>query len=59
MTNEKWKQIAKSEFNKYVGFNTSELTPEMWEKERDKMLYVIKQLDELTEVYNMENKVQK
>jgi hypothetical protein len=58
MTEEKWMGIFMEENRKYMdtSFNNN-ISPTTWEEHKDALMELIKAVDEVTEVYNMENGV--
>ena len=58
MTKEKWKQECSKNYNIYYAkvYNEDPIGPENWHKYKAAFLEYSKDMDELTEIYNMENK---
>lgn len=54
MTKDKWKELYMETLAKFC--EVGSLTPEGWVKDRKNLFLFIKEVDEATEVYNMENK---
>jgi hypothetical protein len=58
MTKEKWLEVAQKEFNVYVKAvaNVDLTQPEYWPLYKQALVDYIEGIDQVTEVYNMENK---
>jgi len=57
MTKEKWLNVVDQENMKAQDGSPAFLDPENWHIAKKQILNLIKNIDEATEVYNLENKV--